>query len=344
MQVLSEANGWAKVTAFGKTGYVSAQYLSSAEPLQGKSISKNYQSYGISLNEMVNIEMKANPQTDKKYSTYIRSDALIVDSKTNPKKGVVVGSNWNIRGGAGTNYWVVGKVSNGSTLQILGTVKGTDGKTWYKVSYNKTWVNASPEDVKYYVNPANFENDPVQCFQFLKLTQTANVDKDEINEKVLAGKGILAGKAESFITASKLSGVNELYLISHALLETKNGTSELANGVQYKGRTVYNMYGIGAYDGSAVTSGAAYAYNQGWFTPEAAIIGGAKFIESNYLKNGQDTLYKMRWNPSAAVSTRTASHQYATDIGWASKQVSSIYNLYSLLDSGQIILDIPKYQ
>ncbi|WP_151682005.1 SH3 domain-containing protein, partial [Weizmannia acidilactici] len=344
VQVLSEANGWAKVTAFGKTGYVSAQYLSSAEPLQGKSISKNYQSYGISLNEMVNIEMKANPQTDKKYSTYIRSDALIVDSKTNPKKGVVVGSNWNIRGGAGTNYWVVGKVSNGSTLQILGTVKGTDGKTWYKVSYNKTWVNASPEDVKYYVNPANFENDPVQCFQFLKLTQTANVDKDEINEKVLAGKGILAGKAESFITASKLSGVNELYLISHALLETKNGTSELANGVQYKGRTVYNMYGIGAYDGSAVTSGAAYAYNQGWFTPEAAIIGGAKFIESNYLKNGQDTLYKMRWNPSAAVSTRTASHQYATDIGWASKQVSSIYNLYSLLDSGQIILDIPKYQ
>ncbi|WP_207368140.1 hypothetical protein [Heyndrickxia faecalis] len=41
---------------------------------------------------------------------------------------------------------------------------------------------------------------------------------------------------------------------------------------------------------------------------------------------------------------RAATNQYATDIGWASKQVVTIYKLYSLLDSRKVKLDIPKYQ
>ncbi|ECD6517482.1 mannosyl-glycoprotein endo-beta-N-acetylglucosamidase, partial [Salmonella enterica subsp. enterica] len=132
-------------------------------------------------------------------------------------------------------------------------------------------------------------------------------------------KGILAGKASAFVTAANAYGINEIYLISHALLETGNGTSTLANGVKVNGKTVYNMYGIGAYDGSAISSGAQYAYNAGWFTPEAAIIGGAKFIAQGYVNAGQDTLYKMRWNPDAAEKTGNATHQYASDIGWATK-------------------------
>ncbi|KYC62362.1 Bifunctional autolysin Atl [Heyndrickxia coagulans] len=349
VQVTSEQNGWAKIIASGKTGYVSAEFLASTAPSPaGSTILKNYQSYAITLNDMLNVQLQANPlpQTDKKYSTYIRSDALIVNSKTNPAKGVVIDGTWNVRGGAGTDYWTIGKLAAGSMVNIYSSVKGKDGKTWYQISYNKTWVNASPEDVKYYLDPKNFESDPVQSFQFLKLTETANVNKDEINKKILAGKGILAGKAESFLLAAKLSGVNEIYLISHALLETWNGTSQLAEGVLYKGRTVYNMYGVGANDSSAVESGAAFAYKAGWFTPEAAIIGGAKFIESNYLQRGQDTLYKMRWNQAgvANAKNRSATNQYATDIGWASKQVVTIYKLYSLLDSRKVKLDIPKYQ
>jgi mannosyl-glycoprotein endo-beta-N-acetylglucosaminidase len=133
-------------------------------------------------------------------------------------------------------------------------------------------------------------------------------------------------------------------LVSHALLETGNGTSELANGVKYKGKTVYNMYGIGANDGCAVQCGAKYAYQAGWFTPEKAIIGGAKFIREGYIDRGQDTLYKMRWNPAFAASHGYASHQYATDIGWAYKQTYNIYTLYDLLDSYNLILDLPRYK
>ncbi|RFU66512.1 SH3 domain-containing protein [Bacillus sp. V59.32b] len=343
--VHSEAGGWARVTANGKTGYVTSSYLTVKAPQSPGnsigSIDKIYQSYGLTLDEMTAIQMAANAQTDNDYRTYIREDALTLTSSS---KGTVKGSNWRVRGGAGPNYWTVGTVNKNQTLTIKSKVKGSDGYFWYEVSYNKSWVNASPEDVTYHVNPNNFVNKPTDSFQFLKLSQTTNLDVSEVNGRILAGKGILQGKAAAFMDGGDKYGVNEMYLISHALLETGNGSSTLATGVKVNGKTVYNMYGIGAYDGSAVSSGAQYAFNAGWFTPEAAIIGGAKFIAQGYINAGQDTLYKMRWNPAGAAKNGYATHQYATDIGWASKQVKQIYNLYSLLNSYSMTLEIPKYK
>ncbi|MCM3570725.1 SH3 domain-containing protein [Neobacillus mesonae] len=344
VKVKSEANGWSQVVANGKTGYVSSQYLSDKAPFNPNTASGNieklYENYDINLEDMTKLEMAANPQTDKKYDTYIRSDALIL---TSPASGTVNGIGWNIRGGAGANFWNVGQVNNKETLQILGKVKGNDGYDWYKVAYNRTWVNASPEDVNYYINPKNFLNNTADSLQFLKLSKTTSLSVKEVNERVLSGKGILQGQASTFMTAGEKYGVNEMYLISHALLETSNGSSILAKGVKVNGKTVYNMYGIGAFDSDPINTGAQFAYNSGWFTPEAAIIGGARFIANGYINAGQDTLYKMKWNPKTTVSTGKASHQYATDIGWAAKQVYQMHNLYSLVDSYKLVLEIPKY-
>ena len=343
--VLSEENGWAKVTANGKTGYVSTKYLKSkATVLPGHNINTVYTEYNITIEELTNIQMQANPQTDQKYNTYIREDALKTNSQTNPTSGVVQGSGWRARGGAGTDFWTVGKVNKGETLRIKSIVKGTDGNNWYEIDYNRSWVNASPEDVAYHLEPNNFIQNPVSSFQFLKLSETTGLEQFEVNERILAGKGILQGHAATFIAASEKYGVNDMYLISHALLETGNGKSQLANGVEINGKTVYNMFGIGAYDGSAVESGAKFAFEHGWFSPVEAIIGGAEFIASGYISKGQDTIYKMRWNPEAAEATGVATHQYATDIGWATKQVKQIHNLYSLLDSYKITLELPLYK
>ncbi|MFD4929679.1 SH3 domain-containing protein [Peribacillus butanolivorans] len=343
--VYSESNGWSRITANGKTGYVSSQYLSAKAPESpGNSngtIIRLDKEYNLTMDKMVEIQMAVNGQTDKKYKTYIREDGLTLINST---KGTVKGTSWRVRGGAGSNYWVVGAVSNNQSLDIKSKVKGSDGYYWYEVNYNKTWVNASPVDIKYNINPDNFVNDPVHSFQFVKLSQLTNMNVSEVNDRILSGKGILQGHAATFTSAGEKYGVNEIYLISHALLETGNGTSPLATGVKVNGRTVYNMYGVGAYDGSAVSSGAQYAYNAGWFTPEAAIIGGAEFIAKGYISAGQDTLYKMRWNPTASEKYGYASHQYATDIGWATKQVKQIYNLYSLLDSYKLTIEIPKYK
>lgn len=105
---------------------------------------------------------------------------------------------------------------------------------------------------------------------------------------------------------------------------------------------VYNMFGIGAYDDNPKGNGAAKAYAERWLTPEAAILGGARFAASNYINrpsNAQDTLYKMRWNPQSP-----ATHQYATDIGWASKQVPRIKELYDQVGTCHLTFDIPRYR
>ncbi|WP_456176049.1 hypothetical protein, partial [Acinetobacter soli] len=42
--------------------------------------------------------------------------------------------------------------------------------------------------------------------------------------------------------------------------------------------TVYNMYGIRAVDSSPLATGAKFAFEQKWFTPEMAIQDGARWI------------------------------------------------------------------
>src|SRR5690606_3135838 len=127
--------------------------------------------------------------------------------------------------------------------------------------------------------------------------------------------GILAGKAQTFVDAAKKYQINEVYLIAHALLETGNGKSDLANGIevgidkngQYTIVTssnrknlsnikkVYNMFGIAAVDNNPNVRGAKKAHQENWTTPEKAIEGGAKWIAENYIRSAthqQDTLYK----------------------------------------------------
>lgn len=192
--------------------------------------------------------------------------------------------------------------------------------------------------VEYYVNPANFTKDSIGYYQFLVLSSPANLHAPEVNTNVLSNAGTLTGTAAAFIEAGNKYQVNEAYLIAHALHETGNGGSTLAKGVVVNGKTVYNMYGTAAYDGSAVSSGAQYAYDKGWFTPELAIVGGAEFVAKNYIARGQDTLYKMRWNPDDR-----GVHQYATHVSWAISQTTKMANIYNLLNSYTLVFDVPKF-
>ena len=162
-------------------------------------------------------------------------------------------------------------------------------------------------------------------FQFVPLNSQAGADENDLNT-LLEGKGILEGTGAAFLEAEQKHQVNALYLISHALLETGHGDSELASGIEVEGTTYYNFFGIGAFDRAAVAEGSSYAREAGWSTPEAAIIGGAEFIRDNYLDNGQNTLYRMRWNPE-----NPGTHLYATDIEWAEKIASIMNSYYSSL-------------
>nr|WP_245347602.1 peptidoglycan-binding protein [Oceanobacillus polygoni] len=243
-------------------------------------------------------------------------------------------ANLNVRSEPGSNSHVYGVLPKGTEVNVI-----SNTGNWYEISYG-TWRNATQSDTELYLNPDN--NDE---FQHLDLSSTAGATVAELNA-FLKGKGILEGLGQAFIDASKAHNVNELYLVSHALLETGNGTSKLATGIEVNGKKVYNMFGINAYDSCPQTCGSQKAYEENWDTPYKAIVGGAKFIGEDYIHNAnkQNTLYKMRWNPSAMEATGKFGRQYATDIGWAAKQVTNLKNMYNTLSNPLFRFNIVQYK
>ncbi|WP_286171998.1 N-acetylglucosaminidase [Gracilibacillus phocaeensis] len=320
--IASDYGNWWRVIYLDRVGYVNKADVDISGVVNTL--------YNLTLDEALNMQMNASPQTDQAYA-YV--------SKTYIENNRVTASALNVRGGPSAANKMVGQLQNGARVNILGETNG-----WYQIEFNhRTWVNAVEEDVRYYLDPNNFINDSRQRFQFLDLSKSSNAATTALNQ-YLSGKGTLSGQGKAFIDAGKKHGVNDVYLMSHAILETGHGTSTLADGVMYNGVKVYNMFGVGAYDECPVECGAKFAYEQGWTTPYDAIVGGATFIGNNYVKPGQNTLYKMRWNPEGMDDYGYATHQYATDIGWASKQVSTMYNLYQSLNLLHLQLDIPNFK
>lgn len=208
----------------------------------------------------------------------------------------------------------------------------------------KLWASggtryATEAETAEYMNPNEFY-DGAYKYQFLDLSQPNGVSA-ELLDNFLSDKGILRGMGSVFIEAAEKYEISEVYLVAHACLESANGTSQLASGVEYNGETVYNLFGIGAYDSDAVGNGSQRAYELGWTTPEAAILGGAEWICEHYIhstEGEQNTLYKMRWNPE-----NPGTHQYATDISWAVKQAANIEKIFDDFPEAVLTYDVPVY-
>jgi len=210
------------------------------------------------------------------------------------------------------------------------------------------WMKANDSLLRYYMDPNNYLDDYGK-YSFLVLNYM-DVSVDDLNI-LLAGKGVLAGKGDVFLKAAKDNDINPIYLVSHSLLETGNGTSTLSNGILVSSvdgiavepKTTYNTFGVHAYDEDAIRFGSEYAYTQGWFTVDAAIIGGAKFIGTNYINRvgeKQNTLYKMKWD----INYTTYAHQYATDIGWPRKQIKRIKDLIEQCKTAKPVFEIPSFK
>ncbi|WP_419744414.1 GW dipeptide domain-containing protein [Staphylococcus sp. LKG3-1] len=235
---------------------------------------------------------------------------------------------------------------SGLTLdQAFAIQKGLKFKPQIQHTAGK-WQDASATEIKNAMDSSKLIKDPTQKYQFLRLDKSQNISSADL-DKLLVGKGILEGQGEAFSEAAKAYNINEVYLISHALLETGNGTSKLANGGDVvNGKVVtngkdkyYNMFGIGAVDSDAVKQGFATAKNNGWNTVKKAIVGGAKFIAGSYINQGQNTLYKMRWNPE-----NPGVHQYATDVAWAAHNATRIKGFYDSMGKLGKYFDVDTYK
>ncbi|MDR3552714.1 MAG: glucosaminidase domain-containing protein, partial [Clostridia bacterium] len=223
---------------------------------------------------------------------------------------------------------------------------------------NTVSYNTILQQVTKYTDPTQLEFDPLNIYQFLRLSWTDDIQNyqnsivSKFNTKFASSTGsTLIGQGQTFYNAAKVNNLNPVYLAGQAILESGNGTSTLAKGVMVNGKKCYNFFGIHATDSDPVTNGSNYAYSQGWYDTGdgtganngiyKAIYGGAAWISSGYINratNPQDTLYEMRWN------VNNISHQYATDVLWAQKQTSTIKSYFDLFPDIKLYFDIPVYQ
>lgn len=207
-----------------------------------------------------------------------------------------------------------------------------DGKSWYAPCFDA---------VAYYLDPRNFLTEK-NIFMFESLIYNANQDalvngilKGSFMDSTFTEDGYTKTYSNAFIEAAKESGVSSTHLASRALQEMGYKMSSAASGTVPGYEGYYNFYNIGAYSGeNNYILGLQRAVKEGWNTRQKAITGGAKFISSNYVNNGKDTLYFQKFNVSSSRKTAPYTYEYMTNIMAPSSESVSIYNSY--LNKGRL--------
>jgi beta-N-acetylglucosaminidase len=228
-------------------------------------------------------------------------------------------------------------------------------------SNGSAWVAASYAQIYNALNPTQQQTD--RMMQFVDLRISSGLTGAQIDAYINSGsdpRSLFRGLGATFVAAAKQYGINEAYFVSHAINETGwgkfvcgdaaftgftyDGKTKI-NGQTYPPGTYYNFWGIGAYDSNALSGGQNYAVSHGWNSPAAAIYGSAQWIASNYLYNGQPTLYDMRWDYTYYSGGGTGNgHKYATDIDWARKAARLMENLYNSTGTPTLYYVVPAYQ
>ncbi|MEG2775021.1 MAG: cadherin-like beta sandwich domain-containing protein, partial [Acetivibrio sp.] len=241
-----------------------------------------------------------------------------------------------------------------------------------------TWVTASKDAVEYYMDPRNFLTQN-SIFQFealeyqpeyqiqsgvesiLKNTPMYNMSFNYIDEIASAEKTCTYSQA--FMDAAVQSGVSPYHLASRAKQEVVRSAAIFSDSVTgtvsgYEG--YYNFYNIGATHstamGGAVANGLNFAtgstmaselaranYILPWNNRYNAIVGGAKYIGTNYINRGQNTIYLQKFNVTPMY---TYTHQYMANVEAAVSEAAKTYSAYNgmgLLEN-ILVFNIPIYE
>ena len=357
VSVISESNGWSKIIYKDKECYVSSRYLDD--------ISNEVKEIKEVNTEVLNV--RSGPSTSySKIGKLRKGDKVGVISESNGWSKILYN---NKEAYVSSEYLSDIKIDSGNTssgstdvsIEAFGNGIVTDLFLNYtfdehlskQVSVSESGYNvangkkATKTQIEEKLNPSKIISESSYGkLQFLRIDKyTEGITASELNEFLnskVSSSNVFYNKGQQFIDAAKKYDIDVAYFVAHCMWETGYGSSTLAKGqtlTTYKGEklsepvTVYNFFGIGAYDGSANLSGAETAYKYGWTSVDATIEGSAKWISENYINHSsykQNTVYKMKWN--------YGSHQYATDINWCNGIVSLMNNLIGYYDDQSKLL------
>ena len=223
-------------------------------------------------------------------------------------------------------------------------------------------ASRSVEEYAALLDPGKYSQGDSEFYQFAVLNGASHYcSAAQLNAFIARyhSEGNLAGYGQTFIDAAAANGINAEYLLAHAILESGWGTSQLASGYAYDGKTAingktyaagtyYNFFGIGAYDSSPLSGGRSMAVQNGWNSVSAAISGAASWLSKWYINSAtykQDTLYEMRWDVNDVEKGDTPWHQYATGTGWATDIADVMAMIYKYTGvTPDYTYDLPSYR
>lgn len=228
----------------------------------------------------------------------------------------------------------------------------------------------------YFLDPRNFINEKT-IFMFENLHYTPMAQNREGVKSILGSTSFLVTKTDTdgssyidyYLGAGEEANVAPMHLASRTKQEgassesygpvTGTVTSTLP---EYGNRTLYgfyNFYNIGASNGKQPQlNGLAYAagyrgisdvsttYGRPWNTRRKAIYGGAHFIGSSYINQGQNTLYLQKFNVNPVNTNVRYTHQYMSNIlspYSEGKSMKSAYDRMSLTET-DFNFAIPVYE
>ena len=338
-------------------GYYNIFNLGSGKYLDLENGSKldrvNIQQWGTTPNDNSKWSLRANKDGSFSLVNYASNICMSVASQS-------IGNYVNVEGhkisGSASQKWMLEQsasietISYDFTLQSISMLNGGSG-------YGNDAVTTAldPTSAPY---GSDYFYQFADCRGFTGQVSGAQINRI-IDNSGTGRSGVFAGKGQAIVDAAKAANINEMYLMAHIMTETAWGTSDQARGKHFdagdatiklgsqyytkwcpEGR-YYNFIGWGAYDSNPDT---AYDFSRyyGWNSIESALMGAAEKVAENYIFNGQETVYEMRWNPDAASIGRT--HQYCTDINWA-RTIASImgYNYRFIGVTPSVSYRVPSY-
>ncbi|MDF2858173.1 MAG: hypothetical protein K0Q87_4024 [Neobacillus sp.] len=241
----------------------------------------------------------------------------------------------NVRKGPDTSTEIIGEIPDHSKVYVLDYNGLTNFYLIQTEEGLQGWIYGLYIDYKEGNNLIKYEFEKEgtvtnQITVFTPLNTVANITANElnlfINYKTKGQKTLMTCMGSAFIEAQNVSGLNAIYLVAHAGLETGWGVSGIVNNK-------YNFYGIGAIDSMPMEAAKKF------MTPKDGIVAGANWINQMYVSRDQymenyaypqPTLDNMRNDNSW--------HQYSTDEAWAVKVANIAKEFYDFsFKNGEVL-------
>ena len=237
-----------------------------------------------------------------------------------------------------------------------------------------SWRCASESAVSYYMDPRNWLNDNY-IFQFENLAYNETTQNVEGVKKIIADVEYMQGDkvtytktdgtkatldktyAQIIMEAAKEAKISPYHLASRIRQEQGVGTAPgtLATGTRAGYIGYYNFLNIkasGSTDSQVIANGLNYAKlvdsktgKIAWTDPEISIKEGAKILASNYINDGQDTLYLQKFDVDNSDGT-LYYFQYMQNVAAAASESTKVRETYETLKllNSSIEFIIPVYE